>query len=94
MTQGQTFYGSMVGTVTDSTGAVVPDTAVTLTNVGTGEKRTVQTDSSGFYQFLNLTWGTTGSRSKRLDSSTSSAGPSPSTSRTFFASTSSWKWGP
>ncbi len=53
----QTFYGSIVGTVTDSTGAVVPDTAVTLSNIGTGEKRSMQTDPAGSYSFLNLVMG-------------------------------------
>ena len=31
----QSFYGSMVGPVTDATGAVVSDAAVTLINMGT-----------------------------------------------------------
>ena len=46
---GQTFYGSIVGTVTDSTGAVVPGTNVTLTNLGTTEKRTMVTDDAGSF---------------------------------------------
>ena len=55
--RGQTFYGSIVGTVMDSSGAVIPDATVTLTNVGTGEKRSMQTDAAGLYQFLNLVVG-------------------------------------
>ena len=31
----QTFYGSIVGTVSDATGAVIPGSTVTLTNLGT-----------------------------------------------------------
>src|SRR2546428_12567516 len=52
--RGQTFYGSMVGTVSDATGAAIPGTAVTLTNLGTTVKRTIESDTSGAYQFLNL----------------------------------------
>ena len=50
----QTFYGSIVGTVTDVSCAVVPGATVTVTNLGTNEKRTVQTDASGNYRVVNL----------------------------------------
>src|SRR5215510_8014232 len=50
----QTFYGSMLGSVADPSGSVLPQTAVTLINSATGERRTMQTDDSGGYQFLNL----------------------------------------
>ena len=53
----QTFYGSIVGTVTDPTGAAVADGQVTLTNAGTGDRRTDQTDGQGSYQFVNLVPG-------------------------------------
>ena len=53
----QSFYGSMVGTVTDATGAVVSDASVTLINMGTSERRTAATDVSGNYQFVNLVPG-------------------------------------
>ena len=53
----QTFYGSIVGTVSDSTGAVVPGTNITLTNLGTTEKRTMETDAAGSYRFVNLVPG-------------------------------------
>jgi len=55
--RGQTFYGSIVGTVMDASGAVVPDANVTLTNLGTDQKRTIRSDSTGLYQFLNLVVG-------------------------------------
>lgn len=42
--------GSLQGTVTDSTGAVVPNAKVIVTNEGTGVTHTVQTTSSGIYQ--------------------------------------------
>ena len=50
----QTFYGSVVGTVTDPSHAAVAGATVTLTNVGTNEKRTASTDSSGNYRFVSL----------------------------------------
>jgi hypothetical protein len=54
----QTTFGSILGTVTDQTGAALSGTTVTLTNVGTADHRTVQTDNNGSYQFVNLTPGT------------------------------------
>ena len=53
----QTFYGSMVGTVTDASGAAIPGASVALTNIGTAERRTVASDSAGSYRFLNLVPG-------------------------------------
>ncbi len=53
----QTFFGSVVGTVNDATGAAVPQSSVTLINTGTADRRTSQTDQSGAYQFVNLTPG-------------------------------------
>lgn len=51
---GQSFYGSVVGTVTDASGAVIPGASVTLINIGTNEKRSAQTDAAGSYRFVNL----------------------------------------
>jgi hypothetical protein len=51
---GQGFYGSIVGTVTDASGAIIPGAAVTLTNIGTNEKRTAETDATGNYRFVSL----------------------------------------
>ena len=53
----QTFYGSIVGTVTDPTGAAIAGSQVTLTNTRTGDRRTDQTDNQGSYQFVNLAPG-------------------------------------
>ncbi len=53
----QTSYGSIVGTVTDATGGSVPGTAVSLTNLGTAERRSAETDGNGNYQFVNLVPG-------------------------------------
>ena len=50
----QNTYGSIVGSVTDSSGAAITDAAVTLTNLGTGEKRTQQSGADGLFTFPNL----------------------------------------
>jgi hypothetical protein len=54
---GQTFYGSIVGSVKDASSAAVPQAKVTLTNLGTAEHRPAETDSSGGYEFVNLVPG-------------------------------------
>lgn len=54
---GQTFYGSIVGSVTDPSGSAVPQASVTITNLGTAERRNMMSDSSGNYQFVNLVPG-------------------------------------
>src|SRR6201987_3978846 len=50
----QSTYGSISGTVTDASGAAVVGAQATLTNVGTGEKRTQPTGSEGLYSFVNV----------------------------------------
>jgi hypothetical protein len=47
----------ILGTVTDATGAVVPSANITLTNLGTNDKRTGQSNSSGDYSFTLLPVG-------------------------------------
>jgi hypothetical protein len=47
----------ILGTVTDSTGAVVPNTNVTLINLGTNEARAAQSNASGDYIFTLLPVG-------------------------------------
>lgn len=54
---GQTAYGSINGTVSDASGAVIPGAAVTLTNVGTSVENQVGTNASGYYVFINVTPG-------------------------------------
>ncbi len=54
---GQLTTADIIGTVTDSTGAVVPNADVTLTNLGTNEKRTTLSNSSGGYSFALLPVG-------------------------------------
>ncbi len=48
----------ILGTVTDATGAVIPNAKVILTNVGTQEKRTASSNNSGEYDFTLLPVGT------------------------------------
>jgi len=53
----QTSYGSVNGTVRDSTGAVVPGAQVTLTNPDTGAKTARETNASGIFVFVNISPG-------------------------------------
>jgi len=50
--------GQITGNVTDPSGAAVPSATVTVTNVGTGETRTVTTSEEGNYTLANLAVGT------------------------------------
>lgn len=53
----QETFGTIVGTVTDPQGAVLPGATVTVTSLGTGEKRSAATDGQGNYQILSLPRG-------------------------------------
>jgi outer membrane receptor protein involved in Fe transport len=50
----QVLYGSVVGAVTDPSGAVVPGATVTLTSKQTGAERTDKSDEGGRYSFVNV----------------------------------------
>jgi hypothetical protein len=54
---GQVLYGSVTGTITDETGAVIPGAKLVLVNDGTGLRRQVETDSAGIYRILDLPQG-------------------------------------
>lgn len=54
----QSTFGSIVGTVKDQSGSVVPGATVTLVNVGSSATRTLTSTASGAYEFLNLDAGT------------------------------------
>jgi Carboxypeptidase regulatory-like domain len=50
--------GSIQGTITDSTGALLPNAKVLLTNSDTQVRREAVSDSSGVYSFANIDVGT------------------------------------
>src|ERR1700678_3084182 len=52
--QAQTAAGTIAGTVTDASGAVIPGATVTIENPVSGLSRTAKTDASGQYRFTNL----------------------------------------
>jgi outer membrane receptor protein involved in Fe transport len=54
----QTFRGTILGTVTDPSGAVVAGASVTVKNVGTGLERTTETSADGSYSLPELPIGT------------------------------------
>jgi len=54
---GQTTFGTILGTVTDPSGAVIPDVVVTVTNQGENISREVHSDAQGNYQAENLKAG-------------------------------------
>ena len=49
--------GSLLGTITDPSGAAVPGAKVTATETATAVKQTVTTDGQGFYSFQSLPVG-------------------------------------
>src|SRR5438309_2029683 len=53
----QVLFGSMVGTVTDASGASVPDATVRITNTSTNESRTAQTNADGAYTISTVPSG-------------------------------------
>src|SRR5207245_7418634 len=57
-TLAQTIRGTMTGTVTDSTGAVVPGITVTVTHTATGISSSAVTDRQGGYTIPLLPSGT------------------------------------
>src|SRR4051794_33433889 len=52
--QAQSVYGTIAGTVTDASGAAIAGASVTLTNLGTAEKHSMQSGASGEYTFVNI----------------------------------------
>jgi len=55
---GQTFRGTILGTVTDPSGAVVAGATVKVRNVGTGQERSTTTSADGSYAVPELPIGT------------------------------------
>ena len=58
MLQAQGLTGQITGTVTDTTGAVLPGATVIIRNAGTGLTREAQTDRDGVFVFPDLLAGT------------------------------------
>ena len=56
--QSQALNGQIEGTVTDPTGATIPNATVVIINIETGATRTVTTDDSGVYRAPLLPLGT------------------------------------
>ena len=54
----QTFRGTILGTVTDASGANVPGATVTAHNTDTGLARTTETQADGSYRIPELPTGT------------------------------------
>ena len=54
----QTTSGTVLGTVTDQTGAVLSNTTVQLINTATNTKRQTESNDSGYYQFFSVPPGT------------------------------------
>src|SRR5688572_23684843 len=50
----QSVYGTIVGSVRDTSGAALPSVTITVTNIGTGLVRTTITDTVGAYTLPNL----------------------------------------
>jgi len=53
----QTLYGSITGTITDSSGSSIPNLKVEALNTGTGIMKSTTTDDRGLYQFNDLQVG-------------------------------------
>src|SRR5262249_32441514 len=51
---GQAVSGSLVGGITDSSGASIPDAKIKVTEVNTGISRSAAANASGAYVFTNL----------------------------------------
>jgi len=54
---GQTINATLLGTATDSSGAVVVGAKVTATEMKTGVNRSTATNDSGNYEFADLSFG-------------------------------------
>ncbi len=54
----QTATGEVNGTISDSTGALIPEVKVTITNQGTKTSNSTTSNNNGYYLFINLQPGT------------------------------------
>ena len=53
----QSTFGTIVGTVSDETGAVIPNASVKIINIDENTARTVSTDAGGDYDAVDLKAG-------------------------------------
>ena len=65
--------GTIAGTVTDESGAVLPGVTIEVTNIGTGQTRAAVTGDDGYYTVPLLRPGAMRSRGRSTDSRPSSA---------------------
>ncbi|MEP7272945.1 MAG: carboxypeptidase-like regulatory domain-containing protein, partial [Acidobacteriota bacterium] len=49
----QSTFGSVLGTVRDTSGSIIPNAAVKLTNIDENTSRTLQANSNGDYEAVN-----------------------------------------
>ena len=54
----QALFGTLSGTVTDPSGAVVANAKITLRNADSGDTRDSVTDNQGYYSFASVPVGT------------------------------------
>src|SRR2546425_13229104 len=54
----QSFRGTILGTVRDTSGAAIPGVSITATNTGTNISRTAVSNESGDYVFSEMNIGT------------------------------------
>ena len=58
VTDAQSTFGTVLGTIKDPSGSVIPKAKVHLINTGTNARRETETGSNGGFQFVNIDVGT------------------------------------
>jgi hypothetical protein len=56
--QGQSIFATLTGTVADSSGAVIPGSNVSLTNINSGDVRKTVANQDGYFTFASIPTGT------------------------------------
>jgi protocatechuate 3,4-dioxygenase beta subunit len=79
LSYGQAVNATLLGTVTDATGAVVANAQVTALETATGSSRAAQTNASGNYTFPNVVPGNYSITVEQEDSGRKHARTSPLT---------------
>jgi hypothetical protein len=84
----QSTFGTILGTVHDASGAVIPGATVTLVNTGTTAQRIATSDGNGDFVFSNIDVGTYSVTitAQALKSSASPTSSSPRANRAIEAS--------